>query len=245
MLLRGFTIQGSWNYELMIGNGMGFALEPALRELRGNKGSGEDNEQYRAALARESAYFNAHPYLTGLAIGALARVELDREPPERIDRFRKTLCGPLGSVGDRLVWTAWLPACSLMALFLFGIGAGPWVVALGFLIVYNLGHVGLRIWALDAGWKHGLRVANALGNPVLQRGANYIGRVAAVLAGLALPLAAHRAVGGGSPIAAIPAGIVIATPLLAVLLVRLHGRAEGWKLIFGLLSALVLYSVVH
>ena len=241
MLVRCLAIQGSWNYELMIGNGVGFAVEPALRRLPGGVGG----DAYRQALARQSAYFNAHPYLAGLAIGALARVEIDRVDPVRIERFRSALVGPLGSVGDRLVWAAWLPACSLCGLLLFGLGLAPLDAIVGFLVMYNVGHLGLRDWALRNGWHHGLKVAVALGHPVLQHGPRYIGRVAAVVGGLALPLAAHRAIGGGSPLAPLPAGIAIATPLLAVLLVRLHGRAEGWKVILLLLSALVLYSVVR
>ena len=69
MFLRMLAVQGSWNYETLLGTGIGFAMEPALRYLPG----GVDGPQYRSALARESRYFNAHPYLTGIAIGALTR----------------------------------------------------------------------------------------------------------------------------------------------------------------------------
>lgn len=241
MLLRSLAIQGSWNYEILVGNGIGFCVEPALRRLPG----GIDGQPYREALARQSAYFNAHPYLASLAIGALARAELDQVQPARIERFRSALCGPLGSVGDRLVWASWLPACSLLGLLIFGLGGSALVVLLSFLVVYNIGHLGLRDWGLRAGWRNGLRVASALGHPVLQHGPHYIGRVAAVLGGLALPLAVHRAIGGGPPLAPIPVGVAIATPMLAVLLVRLHGRAEGWRVVLGLLAIFVLYSVVR
>lgn len=241
MFLRCFAIQGAWNYEGLIGNGIGFCVEPALRRLPG----GVDGPAYRHALARQSAYFNSHPYLAGLAVGALARVELDGIAPVRIERFRAALCGPLGSVGDRLVWAAWLPACSLVALLLFGAGLSPHVVVLGFLILYNAGHLALRVWALRSGWQHGLRVASALGHPVLQHGPRYIGRVSAVLGGLALPLAVYRAIGGGAPLSPVPVGVVVATPILAALLVRLHGRTEGWRAVLLLLAALVLYSVVR
>jgi len=44
-------------------------------------------------------------------VGAAARAELDGESPERIDRMRTALCGPLGATGDRLIWAGWLPAC--------------------------------------------------------------------------------------------------------------------------------------
>ena len=241
MLLRSMAIQGSWNYEILVGNGVGFCVEPALRRLPG----GVDGQPYREALARQSVYFNAHPYLATLAIGALARAELERVPPTRLERFRTALCGPLGSVGDRLVWAAWLPACSLVAILLFGFGASPLGVVAGFLILYNIGHLGLRDWGLRAGWFHGLRVASALGHPVLQHGPRYIGRVSAVLGGLALPLAVHRAIGGHAPLSPIPMGVALATPILAVLLVRLQGRAEGWRVVLLLLAAFVLYSVVR
>lgn len=240
MLLRCLAIQGSWNYEILVGNGMGFCVEPALRRLPG----GIDGRPYREALARQAVYFNAHPYLASLAVGALARAELEQVPPARIERFRTALCGPLGSLGDRLVWAAWLPACSLVALLLFGFGWSPPAVILGFLVLYNVGHLGLRDWGLRAGWKHGLRVATAMGHPVLQHGPRYIGRVSAVLGGMALPLAVHRAIGGQEPLSPIPMGVAVATPVLAVLLVRLQGRAEGWRVVLLLLAAFVLYSVV-
>lgn len=241
MLLRCLAVQGSWNYEILVGNGMGFCIEPALRRLPG----GVDGQPYREALARQAVYFNAHPYLASLAVGALARAELEQVPPTRIERFRTALCGPLGSLGDRLVWAAWLPACSLVALLLFGFGWSPLGVVAGFLILYNIGHLGLRDWGLRAGWKHGLRVATAMGHPVLQHGPRYIGRVSAVLGGLALPLAVHRAIGGQEPLSPIPMGVAVATPVLAVLLVRLQGRAEGWRVVLLLLAAFVLYSVVR
>ncbi len=242
MLLRCLAIQGSWNYEIMGGNGIGFCVEPALRHLPG----GPEGEAYRAALARQCGYFNAHPYLASLAVGALARVELDRTPPEHIQRFRTALCGPLGSLGDRLVWAAWLPACSLLALLLFGFGWGPVGVAAGFLVLYNTGHLALRAWGLGTGWLHGVRLASALSARWLQQGPQYIGRGAALVAGIALPFASHRAIGGGPVLEPVSLAVVALTPCLALLLVRLHGKVEGWQLLFGLLAVLVLYStVVH
>src|SRR5689334_21061395 len=162
IFLRLLAIQGSWNYEILLGNGIGFCLEPALRLLP----EGIHSDHFKQALARESKYFNAHPYLAAVAVGALARAELDGEPPERIERFRTALCGPLGSVGDRLVWAGWLPFSSLLALAVFGLGASAGTVVVTFLVVYNVGHFALRVWGLRTGWAHGLRVAQALGHPV-------------------------------------------------------------------------------
>jgi PTS system mannose-specific IID component len=238
MMVRLFAIQGSWNYEILLGNGVGFCVEPALRLLPG----GIDGPAYRAALARQSAYFNAHPYLASVAVGALARAELDGESPTRIERFRTALCGPLGSVGDRLVWAAWMPFCSLAGLAAFGLGARPLVVLLLFLILYNTGHVALRAWGLQTGWNRGTRVATALGNPVLRHGPQYIARAAALLAGFALPLALGEVIGAGRTLLS---AVLVGAALGAFILARLQGRAEGWRIALGVLAAVVFFSVAR
>ncbi len=183
-LLRLFTVQGSWNYERMQGVGFGVAEEPLLRDL-----AARDGAAYRAALARGARFFNAHPYLCGLAVGAAARAEHDGTPPEQIERLRSALGGPLGSLGDRLVWAGWLPLTSGLALVGVALGFGWWAVV-AFLVVYNVGHVALRWWALRAGWVRGARVGEALRQPVLQRAAALVEPGMALAMGAALPLAA-------------------------------------------------------
>ena len=238
IFVRTLAIQGAWNYEILLGNGIGFCVEPALRLLPG----GIRSPRFRSALARESRYFNAHPYLASVAVGALARAELDGEDPLRIERFRTALCGPLGSVGDRLVWAGWLPFCSLASLALFGLGAGTQVVLGFFLILYNAGHLGLRAWGLQTGWTHGLRVAKALGNPVLRHGPQQIGRLAALATGVAIPLALARVIGPGRNLIGV---VLIAVAVGAAVIVRLQGRIEGWRLALGVLAVFVLISVLR
>ncbi len=236
---RLFAIQASWNYELLMGTGIGFCVEPVLRLLPG----GAHGAAYRDALARESRYFNAHPYLAAVAVGALARAELDGVPGDRIERFRTALCGPLGSVGDRLVWAGWLPVCSLLALAAFGLGAGAAVVLAIFLGAYNAGHLGLRAWGVDAGWRSGLRVAPALSGRLFRVGPGYLARTGAYLSGVALPIALGRVIGPGAERGPI-VGVVAATVVGGALLVRMHGRAEGWRIAIVVLAAFVFYATV-
>lgn len=238
MLLRMLAIQGAWNYETLLGNGIGFAMEPALRLLPG----GVHSPRFKEAMARQSKYFNAHPYLASVAVGALARAELDGELPAKIERLRTALAGPLGSVGDRLVWASWLPFCSLLALTVYGFGGGAGAVLGTFLGVFNVGHIALRVWGLRAGWKHGMRVAQALGNPVLRRGPDVIAPFAAFVAGLGVPLAMLRVIGPGRTLLGI---VLVGAALGAVLIVRLQGKVEGWRLALGVLSLLILVSVVR
>jgi PTS system mannose-specific IID component len=237
MYFRLLAMQGSWNYETLNGTGIGFSMEPALRYLPG----GIDGPAYRAALARESRYFNAHPYLAGIAVGALVRAELDGVDPQRIERFRTALAGPLGSVGDRLVWASWLPFCSLVAIGVYGAGGSPMAVVGTFLLLYNAGGILLRAWGLRIGLSRGLNVASALGNPVLRQGPQYIGSAAAFVAGFALPLALQRVAGPGR---ALVGGIIGAALIGILLLARLRERAEGWRIALGVLAIFVLYSVL-
>ena len=178
---RLFAVQSAWSYERMLGIGFGHAIEPLLRPLRAQGGT-----RYGDALARESRFFNAHPYVTSIAVGAAARAELDGEAPERIERLRAALGGPLGALGDRLIWVGWLPACVGIGLILVAAGAGAWGVA-AFFALFNVVRVGLLVWGLRAGWRSGMRVAGALANPFLQRGLEVVGPLAALAVGAALP----------------------------------------------------------
>jgi PTS system mannose-specific IID component len=221
-----------------LGTALQFCTEPGLRQLPG----GLDGERYAQALGRQARYFNAHPYLAGIAVGALTRAELDDVPPTMIERFRTALGGPLGSVGDRLVWASWLPLCSLIALLAFGLGARPLTVVAIFLVIYNIGHLTLRAWGLRVGFQRGLRVADALAHPVFRKGPQVIGMLAAVVAGIAIPLATREVVGGGRQLSS---GIIILAMVGGVFLARLGGRVEGWRISLIVLAVFVLFSVIR
>jgi PTS system mannose-specific IID component len=135
-------------------------------------------------------------------------------------------CGPLGSIGDQLVWAGWLPFCSLLALLAFGAGAGPVAVVLIFLGTYNAGHIALRVWLLNAGWREGLRIAPVLGHAVFRRGPDTISRATALLAGMAIPLTVARLVGGRVVALAAALGVAVAWTVVTALLMK---RADGWR----------------
>lgn len=235
--LRLFAVQGSWNYEILLGNGIGFCAEPALRLLPGGHGG----DKYRRALARQSRYFNAHPYLASVAVGALTRAELEEVDPAKIERFRTALAGPLGSVGDRLIWSGWLPLCSLLALGAYGVGGSAGLVVALFLIAYNVGHVAIRAWGLKVGFAHGTEVAKALSSPLLRRAPEWLDRAGALLAGIAVPTAVERAVGIGGEVSAVAIGAVLTG---GVVLARIPNTSVGWRLALGALSIIVLYAVL-
>ncbi|UCC23999.1 MAG: PTS system mannose/fructose/sorbose family transporter subunit IID, partial [Gemmatimonadales bacterium] len=156
VILRSLLVQSAWNYRTLQGTGVAFALLPVLRRVH------TDPDQLQVAVERHSEHFNAHPYLGSLALGSLARLEWDGADGETIRRFRAALGGPLGALGDRLVWAAWLPLCSVLALCLLWAGLAPiWVLAI-FLAVYNAGHLTLRVWGFREGWEAGTGLAARL-----------------------------------------------------------------------------------
>ena len=157
MALRSLTLQGSWNYLTMLGGGFAFAILPALLRLHGH-----DPAALQSALRRHSEHFNAHPYLSGVALGAVARMEASRVDPEHIRRFKTAVRGPLGGLGDTLVWAGGLPALLLVALALVRLGAPAWVAIVVFLGCYNAGHAALRIWGFRVGFRSGAAVGSHL-----------------------------------------------------------------------------------
>jgi len=200
-LLRTFAAQGSWNYRSYTAGGLTYALLPLLRRIHAG-----DPVRLREALERHMRPFNAHPYLIPLAVGALARVERDREEGERIVRFRTALSSSLGALGDRLVWQAWRPFCLLMAVLGFNLGLGPWAAVVLFLIPYNAGHVALRIWGMRRGWSEGLRVGAVMSGEPVRRLARWLTAVDVVLMGAVAVTLAGRLAGAALPAWTGPAG---------------------------------------
>jgi hypothetical protein len=188
IFVRLLAVQGSWSYERMAGNGIAFCIEPALRLLPGGRGG----KSYRAALAREAGFFNAHPYLTAVAVGALARAELAGEPAARIDRFRTALCGPLAAWATSSCGRGGSPSapCSRSAPSASARarrGGRRLPAGLQRRSTSRSEPGGCR---LDG--STGIRVAAALNAPVLRSGPQYLARAVALVGGVAVPVALDR-----------------------------------------------------
>ncbi len=227
--VRLLALQASWNFERMQGIGMGHAAEPLLRDLQVM-----DPARHTEATVRSADFFNAHPYLAGLALGALARAELDGAPEEQIVRLRKALCGPLGAMGDQIFWAGLLPALMAAALVLAVLGA-PWIGVAVFLGGFNLVRLAVSRWALARGLSSGLMVGAAIARSWLPRWMVLAAPVAAALVGAALPLTGAWLLEGFGP-GGVAAALVIA--LAGTLLVRWIGSVLT-PVRFALLAALL------
>jgi len=232
LLARSFVVQGSWNYETLIGTGFAFLLLPVLRHIYR-----DDVEGLRAAVLRHGDVFNSHPYLATLAAGAVVRMELEGSPPEVIGRFKNALRGSLGALGDQLIWLSWRPACALVGIALLLVGAPWWFAVAAYLVCYNTLHLWLRVWGLDVGLREGLAVARVLREAPLSAWSRRAGAAGMLLAGFCVVLAVHRAgpAPAGFAVAALAAlagawlGLRLRTPAyLALLLIWIGAVAVAF-----------------
>jgi len=224
VLFRSLLVQAAWNYRTMLGTGMAFALTPVLRHVH------DDPAEVERAVARHASLFNAHPYLASLALGALGRMEMDGVDPAQVERFRAALPGPLGAIGDRLVWAGWLPLCSLLGITIsaaFSIAAG----VVTFLLVYNAGHLAVRFWGFELGWSAGLSLGSRLGGLGLAREARRVEAGICLLIGVVSGVLLTDLAGGGA------SSLLVLCGVLALLAGHVSGprawRPTAWIVTLG------------
>lgn len=227
--LRSFAVQGSWNYRTLNGTGIGYTMLPLLRGIYAG-----DPVGLTEALERHISSFNSHPYLSPMAVGALARLEADGVEPEVMTRFKTALRGPLGTLGDRLMWAEWRPFCLLVAIVLFGAGLGPISSAAVFLVLFNVGHLFLRTWAFKFGWESGLKLGRALRESWLETAIGRLWPLNMLLLGAAAVLLIRRLLAIGPAIDPLALGGIGAMTALV---------AFRWPKRGGRLGSLLLLSV--
>ncbi len=204
VLVRSLAIQASWNYQTMQGAGLAFALMPVLARL-----SGGDREALAAAVGRHAGFYNGHPYLSTVAIAALARMESEAVDSSQIEQFKNAIVGPLGGLGDRLVWASWRPFCALTAILVYALGTPWWAAVATFLVLYNTVQLGLRAWGLRFGWRHGRDVGRALLASPLRRVPDRITIPLVFAGGAVLPPLALEAGGAVGPLPAVSIALAV------------------------------------
>jgi PTS system mannose-specific IID component len=233
VFVRSFLIQGSWNYHTMLGGGFAYALLPGLRRI-----FGRHRELMARPLERHVELFNAHPYLAGIALGAVLKLESQGADADTIQRFKLAVRGPLGSLGDALVWAAWLPGVSVLALVLYWLGVPGWMAVATFLVIYNLGHLGLRVWGFRVGLAEGRQVGRRLARANLGAWTRRVEAGVAVLLGMLVGVL----LAGGRGL--LEAGSLWVGLGLLAFLAGLFGGHRGWRpaaatvvAVIGLLTA--------
>jgi mannose/fructose/N-acetylgalactosamine-specific phosphotransferase system component IID len=164
VFLKSFLIQAVWNYQSMQSIGFCFALSPVGKKLFNS------TEQRKEFYNRHLNFFNAHPYFSSYALGAITKIEeelSEKENPdyEIIARFKNALIGPLGAIGDQLVWATIKPTSVLIGLigvvFIVDVQAKIYFIFL-LLLIYNIPHIYIRLFGIFKGYNKGFEVSKVL-----------------------------------------------------------------------------------
>ncbi len=145
---RQFLIQGCWNYEGMQNVGFAYAILPALREIY----SGRPEEALKS-VKRHIEFFNTHPILGAMVLGAGVRLEESAAAgeidPARVGAFKMGWMGSLGAIGDSFFWGSLRPMASVAGAILALVHPLLGIAAL--LVLYNLTHLAVRRRGFAAG----------------------------------------------------------------------------------------------
>jgi PTS system mannose-specific IID component len=146
--LRQFLLQGCWNYEGMQNLGFAYSILPALRDRYEGR-----PEEFSRALKRHLEYFNTHPAMAAVILGAVIRLEESvaegKTDPRAVGTFKVGLMGSLGAIGDSYFWGALKPMTSAAGAILAFVHPLLGIVTL--LALYNISHITLRFQGFAAG----------------------------------------------------------------------------------------------
>jgi len=154
----------------MQGPGFAFALVPTLRRLHPSP------EALAEAVGRHLGYFATHPVLSGIAIGAAARLEERSAAGEpigaaAIESTKRALMGPLAALGDSFYWLTLRPLSGLVGVLglsvlpLAGLPGPDWrvlVCPLLTLLTYNAVAIPMRVSGVARGYAAALEPAALL-----------------------------------------------------------------------------------
>ncbi len=180
LYLRSFFVQTGFTYERLLGFGFAWTLIPLAKRLF------PSTEERAAFLKRHLASFNANPYLAAYAVAAVAKLEEENTDPQQITRFKELMQGPLGALGDSLIWQNLRPTLLILGVVLAG-GFGVYG-ALAVWFVFNLYQTYLRARGILQGYALGWNVSSDLGRGNLHLVAKWSRRLAATLTGMTFVL---------------------------------------------------------
>jgi len=177
---RSLFLEASWNNQGQQNLGLAAAIDPALKDIHG------PGEGLRQARLRALEFFNTNPIASGLAIGVIINLEREvaagRVSAEHLKRVAAGLNRTLASMGDALFWQSWLPLCSLAAVWAV-LSLGVWWAPLLLPALFCLPAVPVRFVGLYLGYRRGRDISDLLYRLKVQRLAQGIKRLVALLVG--------------------------------------------------------------
>ena len=162
----------TFNYDTQLAPAVVFGIGPLLRKIY------PDDDEYVEALNNHFRYFNTHPWVANLVLGATLALE-DKEgisAADAVQNIKVSLMGPLAGVGDPLVWGTLRPITAALgaSLALSGNILGP----LLFFFIFNAVRLAMKWYGLQLGFRKGVNIVSDMGGNLLQKlteGASILG----------------------------------------------------------------------
>lgn len=240
--LRQFLLQACWNYEGMQNVGFAFCMLPALRTLY----DGRPDELLRA-VRRHLEFFNTHPAMAGVILGASLRLEErvaeGKADPRAIGTFKVGLMGSLGAIGDAFFWGALKPMASAAGAILALVHPALGIAAL--LLLYNIAHLTIRRQGFLAGAGGEERAVRFLKETGLPARTEDRKMIAAVLGGAYAGVVGSRAavvLGGGAAAAAAFFLVASATVYLFTVFLRKAVSPSELLLLLFIIGVLIVWQ---
>ena len=188
VFFRSFFLQAANNYERMQNVGFAYCMMPALTKLY-------SGDELQAAVKRHLEFFNTHPYLAASLLGASVRLEEEiaagTRSPDDVRTFKRVMMGPMAAIGDSFFWSSLRPFAAIWAIM--GVLSGLWWAPLGFLVLFNGCHLGIRVYGISAGYRYGHGVCDRINRLALVRLAKQTHYLAAIFVGATAAILADRA----------------------------------------------------
>jgi PTS system mannose-specific IID component len=151
----------TFNYDTQLAPSVIFGIGPLLRKIY------KDDDEYVEALNNHFKYFNTHPWIANLVLGATLALE-DKEgisACDAVQNIKVSLMGPLAGIGDTLIWTL-LPTilgsiAGYMALEGNPVGVILWLIT-------NVIFICIRTQLMWVGYKEGTKLIAKFGNKISQ-----------------------------------------------------------------------------
>jgi PTS system mannose-specific IID component len=183
--MRLSLLQSTWFEGGMQSIGLSYCLIPGLRAVYPN------HDDLKTAMERYQEPFNTHPFMAGIIIGMLLRMEEEKKPPSDISAFTRNAMGLLAALADPFFKSA-LPTFVCVIACLAAMIGGAVAGIATIVIAFNTIHLAVRFMGVSLGYKEGMNVLKRVAGWISPKRTAVMKRASAIGAGIVLVVSVIR-----------------------------------------------------
>lgn len=150
------TSISTYSYEMQLAPSVVYSVSKALRKIYPN------DEDYKEALDNRFKYFNCHPWMTKMLLGATLAIEDTQglNGKNAVADLMVGLMGPLSGIGDTIGWVMIPTIFGSIAAYMAQQGS---IVGLAIWLLINAVFWVIRLKLVDIGYYQGIKVITQFG----------------------------------------------------------------------------------